>query len=225
MEPYFLDRTQNVDNTNYILKNGTKEIQKIFSIQELYTFGFSGVFHLATTYRHTYDDNDFNSLVEANINLTYQLSKLCSKNEIPLIVPGSYFQDHYQESAGNSSIYATIKNSGEAILSFMSLTSELNCAVTRQFESYGEFDHRNKLLNRIIDSSILETEVDLPATDLYLDYLNVSDICAAYLAIFSTLKKSRGNKVQKFEISGGDSLKLSQIIKLIEKDYFELTRY
>ena len=213
----FLDRIHNDITPHYVLRSNIAELCKIESIEELRKFQIGGIFHLATTYRHSYDDKDFNRLVEANINLTYQLAQFCSISGLPLIVPGSFFQEHFQNRKGNSSIYATIKNCGESILSFMSNTSQIKTCVTRQFESYGHFDQRNKILNRIIDSLILENEIVLPATDLNLDYLSIEDICTAYLCIFRYLKEFEGEGVQKFEISSGNSYKLSQIISMVEE--------
>ena len=210
---FFLDRTHSGTESKYVLRSNISEVCKIESIEELRKFQISGIFHLATTYRHNYDDKDFASLVEANINLTYQLAQICVANGIPLIVPGSYFQ----EQEGNSSIYATIKNCGESILNFMSFSSHFNFCVTRQFESYGHFDNRNKILNRVIDSLILNNEIVLPLTDLNLDYLNIEDICLAYISIFRYLKEFKGIGVQKFEISSGNPYKLSQVISMVEK--------
>jgi UDP-glucose 4-epimerase len=71
-------------------------------------------------------------------------------------------------------------------------------------------------LNRIIDSLILDSEIVLPLTDLNLDYLNIEEICSAYITIFRYLKEFQGKGLQRFEISSGNSYKLSQIISMVE---------
>lgn len=217
LNPYFLNYDNMKEKNNYYLVKDHNVRFELDSLEELRLLPISGVLHLATNYKISYNVLDFNRLVEASLILTNELAEMCVQKSLPLIVSGSYFQDKSSEELIINSPYITIKNAGEEILSYKNMDSDLNFAVTRQYESYGKFDSRNKLLNRLIANIISGEETELPETNIHLDFLNVLDICEAYLKIFEEMFSETFRGLNKYEISSKKPIYLDELVGLLEK--------
>jgi nucleoside-diphosphate-sugar epimerase len=183
-----------------------------FSI--LHEFKFDGIFHLATKYSTNYDLNSSRQLNEVSVRLTESLGKIAQKNRKPLVVAGSYLQDQCNKLNSNLALYSSYKNIGEILLKIIS-KNDLTFAVTRQFESYGEFDPRNRILNRIIDSILLDKEFELDNYNFSLDFLHISDISKAYYSIFTELNSGILDK-NKYLISSGNLIPIKTLVEAIE---------
>ena len=94
---------------------------------------------------------------------------------------------------------------------------DLKCIFTRQYESYGHDDVRDKILYRIIDSFLTGKDLTIPQTDLELDYLNILDICNAYYVIYLNMLSNKSSLPNKIEISSRNPVKISEILDFLKE--------
>lgn len=210
---FHLNRVKNNGVQSYAIFYKSKFVQKILTFADLSNFKINGIFHLATKYRSKYTLVDLKELEEASFKLTYQLAEVANKLNLILIIPGSYVQDIINLKSAEVQKYANVKNMAEqSFINFL----ELRYATTRQFESYGMFDTRNKFLNRIVDTIILEKELMNVNLDFTTDFMNVYDLCRAYYSIFKHLDKNKSAKNLKYIVSSGQWHKLRDLVDIIE---------
>lgn len=207
-----LNRKLHFTSVKYSLVSPNLKVKKLKNFEDLRDDSFDGIFHLATRYSQTYSTVELSQLLEASVNLTRQLCNLVLSTKTPMIVSGSYLQEVTNLTNSDLFAYATIKNLGEKFVE----STCINYAVTRQFESYGEFDHRNRILNRLIDSIILQKELEVSNSIISLNYLHVNDICAAYYHIFNSLNSSQTDS-RKFIISSHQEIKFTDLVSETEK--------
>lgn len=210
-EVYHLNRKLENGSVNYVLRDSILKVKKLKDFEDLKYIHFDGIFHFATSYAQTYSTAELSQMLEASVNLTRKLRDVVLLTQIPLIISGSYLQEVINLNNSNLIVYTSLKNLGENLVQ----RSSINYAVTRQFESYGEFDHRDRILNRFIDSVIQQKEFIVRDRNISLNYLHINDICAAYYHIFSSLISNQSNS-RKFIISSDQSLKFIELVKATE---------
>lgn len=214
---YFLNMDRDSEISKYLLTSDLGLTTQLNSVKDIYEFKFTAVFHLATNYQHNYNQNDFEKLVEANLILTNWLSDYCISNSIPIISAGSFTQEVFSTTNSELSVYSNVKNAGEELLRWKRVNCNLKCIFTRQYESYGNDDARDKILYRIIDSYLTGKDLTIPQTDLELDYLNILDICNAYYVIYLDMVLNKSTQPDKIEISSRNSVKISEIVNFLNK--------
>jgi nucleoside-diphosphate-sugar epimerase len=213
----FLNLDHDAEFSKYLLTSDLGLTNQLNSANDIYEFKFTGVFHLATNYQHNYDQNNFEKLVESNLILTNWLSDYCIINSIPIISAGSFTQEIFSTNNSELSVYSNVKNAGEELLKWKRVNCDLKCIFTRQYESYGHDDVRDKILYRIIDSFLTGKDLTIPQTDLELDYLNILDICNAYYVIYLNMLSNKSSLPNKIEISSRNPVKISEILNYLNE--------
>jgi nucleoside-diphosphate-sugar epimerase len=213
----FLNLDHDAEISKYLLTSDLGLTTRLNSVKDIYEFQFTGVFHLATNYQHNYNQNNFEKLVEANLILTNWLSDYCISNSIPIISAGSFTQEMFSTNNSELSVYSNVKNAGEELLKWKRVNCDLKCIFTRQYESYGHDDVRDKILYRIIDSFLTGKDLTIPQTDLELDYLNILDICNAYYVIYLNMLSNKSSLPNKIEISSRNPVKISEILDFLKE--------
>lgn len=211
---YHLNRIIDSGTKKYVIYRNEKLIESVSNFSNLSKFKISCIYHLASKYRSRYNEHQYEELKEASFNLTYQLANIAENFEIPIVIPGSYVQDLDLSDLIELKKYADVKNEAEkVILEF----NKLRVATTRQFESYGFFDTRKKILNNLVDNALSNKKIIYFDLNLEVDFINVYDLCSAYYSIFKDLDKTSGPYKKNYLVSSGISIKLFDIVKILEQ--------
>ncbi len=204
------------------LNRQAKSEDQIFSsadyVQENITFADFGkidlIFHLAAVYSPNSDSATFNEMFKSNVQLSSKLIFDANAHSVPILLTGSYTQSANGQDFNSMTLYSSFKNAVEIVAEYFVKSQGLKCATTRIYESYGYDDKRPKLLYRIIDSLLTNTEITLPAADLELNYVEVNDVVNALIEIGS--KIGRNDNFTIYRISPANTIKLSELIMLLE---------
>jgi len=173
------------------------------------------IFHLAAVYKHDNSRESFREMQQSNLLFTNQLIFDATFKQIPLIISGSYTQNLNAQPNAGMTPYASLKNASEIVAKHFSENNLLKCGVTRIYESYGDFDSRPRILNRIIDAALTEDEVILPKLNIELNLLHVDDLTEALIHIYEEIDNSNGFHV--FKIAPVRKTDLSELIEAVEK--------
>jgi nucleoside-diphosphate-sugar epimerase len=204
------------------LNRQAKIAENIFSsadyVQENITFADFGkidlIFHLAAVYSPNSDSATFIEMFKSNVQLSSKMIFDANAHSVPILLTGSYTQSANGQDFNSMTLYASFKNAVEIMADYFVKSQGLKCATTRIYESYGYDDKRPKLLYRIIDALLTNTEITLPEADLELNYVEVNDLVNALIEIGSKIATNENFTI--YRISPASTIKLSEIITLLE---------
>jgi nucleoside-diphosphate-sugar epimerase len=204
------------------LNRQAKIAENIFSsadyVQENITFADFGkidlIFHLAAVYSPNSDSATFIEMFKSNVQLSSKMIFDANAHSVPILLTGSYTQSANGQDFNSMTLYASFKNAIEIMADYFVKSQGLKCATTRIYESYGYDDKRPKLLYRIIDALLTNTEITLPEADLELNYVEVNDLVNALIEIGSKIATNENFTI--YRISPASTIKLSEIITLLE---------
>ena len=175
------------------------------------------VFNIANTYNSNYKDSMTQDILNSNLILPLKLAEIFAKKSIPIVLPGSYLQNHKVFDSDNKiSLYIAMKNYVETIYSEYSQNLGLQYIRTRQYESYGNGDTRPRLLNRLVSKLKSGQVISKISNDFELDYIHVLDLCRGYIKILNQMETQPIQSGGIVELSTRKYTKYSELLDLLE---------
>ena len=153
-------------------------------------------------------------MFKSNVQLSSKMIFDANAHSVPILLTGSYTQSANGQDFNSMTLYASFKNAVEIIADYFVKFQKLKCATTRIYESYGHDDKRPKLLYRLIDALLTNTEITLPEADLELNYVEVNDVVNALIEIGSKMATNENFTI--YRISPANTIKLSELIMMLE---------
>lgn len=110
-----------------------------------------------------------------------------------------------------TSIYAKCKNQLNELATAYSKDNDISFGWGRIFYVFGEGEHENRLVPKVINNLINDKEVSIWVGELIKDYMFAGDIAEAFVAFLDT------NVVGCVNISSGIPMKIKDMVGLIAK--------
>ena len=112
-----------------------------------------------------------------------------------------------------STLYGTCKNSLQSMLSSYALLQGLSFGWGRIFSIYGPNEHPSRLVASAIQALLRGNKVECRNGDLIRDYLHVSDVASAFIALLES------DITGSVNIGSGIGIKLKNIVERIENEF------
>ena len=133
-----------------------------------------------------------------------------------LINAGSYIQNLYSDEFYGSCFYAASKQSLENFVDFYTSNSSLRAITLKFFDTFGEGDTRDKILNIFLNNKSEQSLLKLTPGNQELRLTHVSDIVDALIHTVGLVKKAQTPHEKYFV--GSEPITLRQLSIFFEKE-------
>jgi len=174
----------------------------------------SGFYKKAPTF------SDQERMTKANLGVVYSVVNLAVERNLPLINLGSYFEKAPAHSSLKSLEYTNVKMQSFQYIKKLSQLLSHNIYYLYLYDTYGEFDVRNKLLNHIISCKKNNKEVIIKRPDNLINLTNVKDIVGGIISLLDLILFDKAYKLKEFQIKSDDEFYISDLTKIV--DYIAL---
>lgn len=176
------------------------------------------VFHLASLFIAQHNENDVDQLINSNIKFSTQILEAMNQSGTKNIVNTSTSWQHYDNEDYNPScLYAATKKAFEDILTFYTKAYGFKSISLSLFDTYGENDTRNKLINNLKDISKKEIELDMSMGYQEIDLTHIKDIVKGfYTAYLNTITMDESDH-KFYALSSQRRITLRELVSIFEK--------
>lgn len=181
----------------------------------------STVFHFAARYVADHETKDVASLVVDNILFGASLLEAMRLASVPVLV---YAGTAWQNSRPGESVYApanlyaATKQAFEDIVRYYVEAGVIRAVGLRIFDTYGEDDHRKKLLQLLMKALWNDEQIGLTGGEQEIDLAHVSDVCRAFEAAGTLLLNVKCDDLKPvYGVSSGRRMSIRQLGGILEK--------
>ena len=147
--------------------------------------------NFATLYKNNHEYDDIFNFIKSNILFPSLLYELVCKKVSKVINFGSMMQHQSDEKFTAKNFYAATKNAFEMINNFYNYSyNKTKFYNLKLYESFGENDHRNKLIPTIIKNYKKNKITNIVSKKLELNIVHVNDINNAIMILLNSNIKS-----------------------------------
>lgn len=173
------------------------------------------VIHLASLFIAQHQPNDVANLVSSNVLLGTFILEAMISNGIRKLVNTSTNWQHFEDALYNpANLYAATKKAFEDILLYYVEAHSLSSITLELTDTYGQADHRRKIINLLIDAIRTDTPIGISPGEQLMDLVHVDDVIDAYM-IACTLCMDIPAGHRTYSVSSGLPIKLKDIVTLM----------
>lgn len=176
------------------------------------------VFHLASVFIAEHNSNDVANLVDSNIKFSTELLEAMylsgTKN---IINTGTSWQHFENEDYNPVCLYAATKQAFESILTYYVNAYNFKAITLKLFDTYGETDTRNKLINNLRNIAINKTELNMSNGYQKIDLTHIEDVVNGFLHAFDLTNASNFESNKSYAVCTGRVITLRELIDIFEK--------
>lgn len=177
------------------------------------------VIHLASLFLSEHKSNDIDNLVQSNILLGTQILEAMIETNTNNIINTSTSWQHYNNKEYNPvNLYAATKQAFEDILRFYTEAKGISAINLTIFDSYGAYDIRNKIINKLYNISNTDEILDMSFGEQKIDLIYIKDIIDAYLVAIDMLEEDKlEEKMVKYYLNSDNPIKLREVVEIFEE--------
>lgn len=169
--------------------------------------------NLAGKFVSVHNPGDVDALLNSNIIFPAKICEFayhsgCKK----FINAGSYWQNYDNEEYNPVNYYAATKEAMKKILQYYALSKECKVMTLKIFDSYGDGDPRNKILNilsRLEDGD----SIGMTGGEQKMFFCHVDDIVSAFLTAITYLEQMERGTYEEFFLRGEKAVCLKNIVE------------
>ena len=139
-----------------------------------------------------------------------------NKNFIGYVTFGSRWEFDQKGKYQPNSFYAATKHASDYLLQYF-VDKKTTVISLKIFDTYGEGDNRNKILNLLLKNYSNQKILNLSPGKQEIDLVNVLDICSLISKICIDIKKRKLKGFKKYTVSSKKPIKLIQLVKNLKK--------
>ena len=166
-------------------------------------------------------DDDLKSIEKLIYSNLYSQSAFLNqakknKNFIGYVTFGSRWEFDQKGKYHPNSFYAATKHASDYLLKYF-VDKKTTIISLKIFDTYGEGDNRNKILNLLLKNYNNQTTLNLSPGKQEIDFVNVLDVCALINKLCIDIKKKKLKGFKKYTVSSKKPIQLIQLVKNLKK--------
>ena len=181
----------------------------------------STVFHFAARYVAEHGLGDVAPLVADNVLFGASVLEAMRLASVPVLVyAGTSWQNSRPDETAYApaNLYAATKQAFEDIVRYYADAQIVRAVGLRIFDTYGEGDHRNKLLGVLMRALRGCERIGLTFGEQEIDLVHVSDVCRAFEMTADLLHKDSVDDIQPvYGVSSGRRMSIRQLVGVLEE--------
>lgn len=199
----------------FVYKGKVSEIIQFFIEKEI-----NIVFHLAAYQVSEHTAENLDLYLQANVILGVHLLEALKESKVGgqkcFISYGTNWQHYDQEIYRAVNLYAATKEAFGRIVDYYADAYDLKAITLELYDTYGEFDRRNKIINLFLqqaEDEILETT----AGDQKIDLLYIDDVVAGSIQSLETAEKLPPATHKRYCLSTDTIYSIKEVAAIFEK--------
>ncbi len=178
------------------------------------------VFHLAALFVAEHTARDVGPLIDSNLRFSAELVEAMLQNDVHHLIHTGTAWQHFRDSAYDPvSLYAATKQAFETLLVFHLRTAPLRVIHLKLFDTYGEGDHRPKLMPLLLHLTQGEGgSIDFSPGEQRLDLVHVDDVVRAYAIAAERVTTLPAGSSEEFAVRSGETPTLRELVRIFEKE-------
>ncbi|MGL4912268.1 MAG: NAD-dependent epimerase/dehydratase family protein, partial [Romboutsia sp.] len=176
------------------------------------------VFHLASLFIAEHKSIEVSSLIDSNIKFSSEILEAMNISGVKNIINTSTSWQHFESDEYNPvCLYAATKQAFEDILTYYVNANNFKAITLKLFDTYGETDTRNKLINNLKNIAVNNTELNMSEGKQKIDLTHVEDVIDGYLHAFKMLNTPHFKNNKSYAVCTGRVVSLKELITVFEK--------
>ena len=170
--------------------------------------------NFATLYKNNHEYDDIFNFIKSNILFPSLLYELVCKKVSKVINFGSMMQHQSDEKFTAKNFYAATKNAFEMINNFYNYSyNKTKFYNLKLYESFGEHDHRKKLIPTITENYKKNKTTKIISKNLELNIIHINDIINAIMIILNSSVKSGS-----YCLKNKKNIRIKKLIDILNKN-------
>lgn len=175
------------------------------------------VVHMATLYLAQHQSNDVKALVDSNIKFGAELLEGMRVEGVrKIVVAETTWQYDPHGKARPVNLYAAMKEAFAVLLRYYVDAYRFSAVQFKLFDTYGGYDNRPKLLNKLKQIAGTEEVLELSKGGQIVDFTHIDDVVRAFMIGIQRVRTLKKGKSEEYVISG-DRKTLRNWIRMIQK--------
>lgn len=193
-------------------KNKNNWIKKVS--KEIKNFKPEIIINCAASQQLNDDKNSIINLLNSNLysNILFLKEATNYKSFKGYITFGTKWEFDQNRKFQPLNFYAATKHSIDIFLKYFSLKKKITTISLKIFDTYGENDKRQKILNLLLKSYRSNKILKITPGNQYLDYVHISDISKLVSKICDDIKNKKLKGFDYFTVSSKKPIKLKMLI-------------
>jgi len=176
------------------------------------------VFHLASFFLAEHETEDIDKLIESNIIFGVNVLEAMKLSNTRLIINTGTSWQHFQNDVYNPvCLYAATKEAFENILEYYVQAENFRAITLKLFDTYGENDKRNKLINLLNKFAAEKTKLNMSPGEQLIDLVHIEDAVSAFIQAYDYLVRNVEIKHKQYGVSSDRVIQLKELIHLYEQ--------
>jgi len=177
-------------------------------IQEIFRkFKPSKVVNAAVHFTKEETELEINKYIEANFRLPFYLAQNCMLQGADFLNISSYWQFDSQGKYDSNTMYAASKNAFEVLLDYWIKIKKIKGTSIVLYDTYGENDTRDKLINNLMKSVIQNRNVELYDVQRMINLTHVQDVANGIIQVL------RSQEYERFyELSNDENILIESLL-------------
>ncbi|MGL5381218.1 NAD-dependent epimerase/dehydratase family protein [Clostridium sp.] len=176
------------------------------------------VFHLASLFIAEHSSKDVSNLIDSNIKFSTEiLEAMYLSNTKTIVNTGTSWQHFENDDYNPVCLYAATKQAFEAILTYYVNAYDFKAITLKLFDTYGETDKRNKLINNLKNIALNKTELNMSNGYQKIDLTHVEDVIIGFLHAFDLTRTGNFENNKSYAVCTGRTTTLRELIKVFEE--------
>ena len=218
LKKYFQDhKLHNVYNFSSYTKFKKNWINKVSS--EIAIFKPEIIINCAASQILDDDKKSIQKLLNSNLHSNiYFLNKATqNKNFKGYITFGTKWEYDKNRNFDPLNFYAATKHANDVFLKYFSIKKKVSTVSLKIFDTFGEHDNRNKILNLLLKSYKKNKVLKMTSGNQYLDFVHIDDISKLILMICEDIKSNKLKDFNYYTVSSKKPVKLKMLINQLKR--------
>tara|TARA_Y100001970_G_scaffold149455_1_gene183428 strand:- start:30910 stop:31845 length:936 start_codon:yes stop_codon:yes gene_type:complete len=175
------------------------------------------VFHLASYFVSEHNSNQIDNLINSNLSFgLHVLEAMKFSGTKKMINTGTSWQHYKNENYNPVCLYAATKQAFESLIDYYVKAELFKVITLKLFDTYGETDNREKLINVITKEKFNEKKLKMSPGNQCINLTHISDVCKAFILAGNQLNQKDFIGHKKYAVSNKKSYKIKEVISLYE---------
>ncbi len=176
------------------------------------------VFHLAAVFISDHKETDIDNLISSNITFGLNILEAMRKSNTKIIInTGTSWQYYHSNEYNPANLYAGTKEAFECLMRYYVDAESIRSITLKLFDTYGEKDTRQKLINLLSTFSRENKELNMSPGEQMLDLVYIDDVTDAFIKAFEYISENEEIKFEEYGVGSKKPIKLKHLVDTFEK--------
>ncbi|MDP2420242.1 NAD(P)-dependent oxidoreductase [Sediminibacterium sp.] len=213
-----LEITRSISNSTKLFGVTTLkvEVDDVLLKEKINHFKPDIVVHLASYLTSSDLWDDVEELIKTNILYLAKILNAISETGLKLFINTGTFAEYYygDDVLEPAYFYAATKTASRSLVDYYSKAFNFKQATVVPYTIYGENDTQKKIIDIILDSTVINSPIDLTPGNQVLDFIHIDDVIDFYLLLIQF--ENRLEKKSNFKLGTGSGHSIKQVAQIIE---------